>query len=187
MWRIILTAIFSFASNHAEFFLLTEIFLLMIFGIHTLVRPYKQRIHNIVDGLMLFNMALITLLKWYTSVPSVDTASKQAIDFLIFLQLFLMYVPLVGLGVYGVFQLLRSCKIISKGLKSSSSQTQNESNVQQSVKKTSPKRKKASADEDLFNRASELNSFSTSVTCSEVGACFETGSIPSTTLNTGFP
>ena len=178
MWRIILTAIFSFASNHAEFFLLTEIFLLMIFGIHTLVRPYKQRIHNIVDGLMLFNIALITLLKWYTSVPSVDTASKQAIDFLIFLQLFLMYVPLVGLGVYGVFQLLRSCKIISKGLKSSSSQTQNESNVQQSVKKTSPKRKKASADEDLFNRASELNSFSTSVTCSEVGACFETSPPP---------
>ena len=184
LWRIILTAIFSFASNLSEFFLLTEILLLLIFGIHTLARPYKQKIHNVIDELMLFNMALITLLKWYTSVPSSDTASKQAIDFLISLQLFLMYVPLVGFGAYGVFRLLKSFKVIPEQLKLPSPKNKNESKVCQGTKKTPPKQKRVCADEDLFKRASELNSFSTSVTCSEVGAYLETGSIHSTTLDT---
>ena len=184
LWRIVLTAIFSFASNHAEYFLLTEIFLLLIFAIHTLARPYKERLHNIVDGIMLFNMALITLLKWYTSVPSIDTASKQVIDFLVFLQLFFMYLPLVCFGMYAVFWFLKSCKIIPERLKNSSAQNKSETIVHKSYKKTPLKQNRECADEDLFNRASELNKYSSSVTCSEVGADFDFGNTTSTTMNT---
>ena len=166
---------FFLCFESCRIFLLTEIFLLLIFAIHTLARPYKEQLHNIIDGIMLFNMALITLLKWYTSVPSIDTARKKVIEFLVFLQLFLMYLPLVCFGMYAVCWFLKSCKIIPERLKNSSAQNKSETIVRKSYKYAPPKQKREYADEDLFNRASEFNKFSSSVTCSEVCADFDTG------------
>ena len=72
LWRFILTAIFIFSSTLSEFFLLTESTLLIMFVFHTLARPYKCHFHNIVDAVMLANMTLITLLKWYIYISSIN-------------------------------------------------------------------------------------------------------------------
>ena len=96
-------AIAAFASYLAEFFLLTTIAVFGIFAVYAALKLYKQRMYNIADGIILSNLVLITVLKWYTSVPLTVITSQTTIDFIIFLQLLLMYIPLVGLGGYGVY------------------------------------------------------------------------------------
>ena len=189
MWRFILLAISAFASTLTEFFLLTEMALLIIFAIHTVFKPYRRRIYNITDEIMLFNMALTTLLKWYTSVPSTGRTSQETIDFVIFLQLLLMYIPLIGFGGYGVYRLLGWCNVIPEKFNCSlfreDNQNNNDSVVHKGVKKRSLKEKAAEHDdEDFFSRAAEINKLSSSVTCSEVGIEIATDKTTSTTLST---
>ena len=96
IWRLILCTVFVFSTtNLNEAYFRIEVTFLIIFTVHTLVRPYKRRLHNIIDGALLANMAIINLLKWYISVPITNDLTSQELEFLIFLQLLLMYLPLL--------------------------------------------------------------------------------------------
>ena len=51
VWRLILCAVFvSSTTNPNEAYFRIEVTFLIIFTVHTLVRPYKRRLHNIIDG-----------------------------------------------------------------------------------------------------------------------------------------
>ena len=186
LWRFILTAIFTFASTLSEFFLLTEIALLIMFAFHTLARPYKRRFHNIVDAVMLANMALITLLKWYTSVASTGHVSDKVINFIVSLQLLLMYIPLVIIGGFIFYWTLKRYKCIPEKLNCSKIKQNEVENIEKDTKNLSRKgtvmQQATCADEDLFSRAAELNSGS--VTCSEAGVDLETNITTTITLST---
>ena len=163
LWKFILLAITLFTDDLMEFFFATEIVLLAILIIHTLARPYKESYSNIIDGLMLANMAVIVLLKWFLSLSSTVDISPSAIDLLIFIQLFLMYIPLITLMLVCVYWLLRKMNVIPKYLKSE--EEENNTTVNGSVNN---KRREADSDDILFSRAAELNTLSSAVTCTEV-------------------
>jgi predicted outer membrane repeat protein len=184
LWRLILSAIFSLSTDLTELFLLTEIALLSILTIHALVRPYKRRLYNVVDGMMLANMALINLLKWYVSVPSTSDISSGVVELLVAIQLFLLYLPLICVGGYTVFRLLKRFRVIPDELKFSSAEEGASNAGNKGVKrKDTFKRRETCADEDLFSRAAELNTLpSKNVTCSEAG--IETNNTTITTLGT---
>ena len=170
LWKFILLAIALFTDNLIEFFFATEIVLLAILIIHTLARPYKESYSNIIDGLMLANMAVIVLLKWFISISSTVDISPSAIDLLIFFQLFLMYIPLIALMLVCVYWLLRKMNVIPKYLKSE--EEESNTTVNDTVNN---KGREADADDILFSRAAELNTLSSAVTCTEVGVELENG------------
>ena len=170
LWRVILLAIALFTDDVMEFFFATEIVLLAILIIHTLVRPYKESYSNIIDGLMLANMAVIVLLKWFISLSSTVDISPSAIDLLIFIQLFLMYIPLIALMLVCVYWLLRKMNVIPKCLKSE--EEESNTTVNDTVNN---KGRESDVDDILFSRAAELNTLSSAVTCTEVGVELENG------------
>ena len=182
LWRVVLSAIFSLSTDLTQYFFLTEIALLSILTIHALARPYKRRLHNIVDGIMLANMAVITLLKWYVSVPSTSDISNQVFEFLSALQLLLLYIPLVGWGGLVTFWCLKNFHVISDELKCFSAQEEEQNVSSHGIwKQLTFRRQETRADEDLFSRAEELNTLPSShVTFSEVG--IETNRTTLTTL-----
>ena len=184
LWRFILSAIFSLSTDLTEFFLMTEISLLGILTIHAFARPYKRRLHNIIDGLMLANMAFITLLKWYVLVPSTRDISSQVVELLAAIQLLLLYIPLILMGGYTTFWLFGLSHVIPKELKFSSAIKGESDAGEHGVKrKVTLKRRETCVDEDLFSRAAEPNTLpSRTVTTSEAG--IETNATTLTTLNT---
>jgi hypothetical protein len=186
LWRFILAAISTFASSLSEFFFLTEIALITILAIHTLARPYKRQLYNVIDGVMLFNMAVIILLKWYISVPTNDI-SDPVIHFATAIQLLLMYAPLVGLVGAASLMILKKFNIIS-GSQSCSTTEEDAPNVSEGkvhITRKMTLTKQKTADEDLFSRAAEINSvnLSSSVTHSEAAVEFETIKTTSTALS----
>ncbi|CAI8031095.1 hypothetical protein GBAR_LOCUS17626 [Geodia barretti] len=184
LWRLILSAIVALSTDLTELFLLIEIALLSILTIHALVRPYKQRLYNVVDGMMLANMALINLLKWYVSVPSTSDISSQVVELLVAIQLFLLYLPLICVAGYTVFRLLKRFHVIPDELKFSLAEEGASIAGNNGVnRKETFKGRKTCADEDLFSRAAELNTPpSKNVTCSEAG--IETNNTTITNLGT---
>ena len=183
LWRVVLSAIFSLSTDLTQYFFLTEIALLSILTIHALARPYKRRLHNIVDGIMLANMAVINLLKWYVSVPSTSDISNQVFEFLSALQLLLLYIPLVGWGGLVTLWCLKKFHVIPEELKCFSAQEEEQNVSSHGIRKQLTfRRQETRADEDLFSRAEELNTLPSSshVTYSEAG--IETNRTTLTTL-----
>ena len=158
LWRMILTAIFAFSSNPTEYFLMTEIALLIILSIHALVSPYKKQLYNKIDVFILANMSIINALGWYINAlssdnnPSVSAEVHAAAAF----KLLLTYMPLFYVIVVVVLKCLLKFKVIKKP---NFSRTLF-SGPQPKQKPHTSLRKKRSWDQDneLFTRAAELNS-----------------------------
>ena len=187
LWRVILTATFIFSSDLTQLFFQTETALLIMFTIHTLARPYKKRLENITDGMMLANMAVIISLKWYTSVPSTGDISNRVFELLITIQLLLMYMPLVTFGGFATFWVLRRFNMFPNQFKCFSTEDDpniNNHDTPHIRRKVTLKRQEMCKDEDLFSRAAEMNTLPSSVTCSEAAIEFETNRTTFTTLGT---
>ncbi len=59
VYRIGLLLSFSLAMNGYEFNMYYELILLVILGIHSTIQPYKLRLHNMIESLILLDLALI--------------------------------------------------------------------------------------------------------------------------------
>ena len=172
LWRFILTAIFTFSSDLTQFFVSTEIALLNFFTIHAVVRPYKRRLYNMIDVMMLGNLSIINALTWYISVASFDSSAGQAIEVAIAFKLVLLYLPIVCLVVLMILWLLRKCGILPEWMHCPNSEedmAKAAGNYKAIRKMTLKQRQDTHADEDLFVRAAELNSPPVIITCSEAG------------------
>ena len=172
LWRAILTAIFAFSSNFNEFFLLTEIALLCFFTIHAVARPYKRRLHNIIDIVMLANMAIINALTWYIFSTSLESRANKAIKAAVSIKIVLMYLPLLSLAVIVILRLLRRYGVIVKQIHFLSYDEGEPNAVDShnlSIRKTSKRREESCADEDLFERAAKPNCSPLILTGGEAG------------------
>ena len=169
LWRVILTAIFSFSSNFNEFFLLTGISLLCFLAIHAVTRPYKRRLYNTIDVMMLANMSIINALTWYTFGTLFDGRASRAVEVAVSFKIILMYLPFVSLAV---LWLLRRHGVIPKLVPFLSSEEGKPSAVDSynlPGRKMMIQKQDACVDEDLFVRAAELNSPPLILTSSEAG------------------
>ena len=175
LWRFILTAIFAFSSDLTQFFVSTEIALLIFFTIHAVVRPYKRRLYNMIDVIILANLSIINALTWYIAVASFDSSVGQAIEVAIAFKLLLMYLPIVCLVGLMILWLPRKCGILPEWMHCPSSEEEmikaadNYKYNKAIQKMTLKQRQDTRADEDLFVRAAEVNSPPVIITGSEAG------------------
>ena len=169
LWRIILATIFACSTSHTLFFFRTEVTLLVIFTIHVVVRPYKRRLYNVIDSVMLADMALINLLSWHISIVSLEKEGLGFLETEIAIMIVLMYAPLVAVVGFGVIWLLRRFGVIPKKLLRWQTSQEHGHPTAKSLAQSDKKRQGACADEDLFLRAAELNTSSYVLTSSDNG------------------
>ena len=93
LWRVMLATTFASAPNLTSFFFITEAILLVIFTIHVLARPYKRRIYNYIDTVMVANLAIINLLSWYICIITSEGGGLVVVA--VAIKLVLMYTPLL--------------------------------------------------------------------------------------------
>ena len=164
LWRMILTAIFTFSANLTEFFVLTEIALLLFLFLHAVSRPYKRQLHNTIDVLMLADMAIINALSWYIYVTSSDSTFRANISTKVvtFIKLLLMYLPLLYVVAVPILWLFRKCGLMH---------SREIASVHTLRRMMTRRRVDSFTDEDLFARAAEPNSLPLTLNCRE--ATFE--------------
>ena len=154
LWRLILSAIFAFSTNLTDFFLLTEIALLSFLTIHILARPYKRRIYNIIDPLMIVNMTIINSLSWFVFAISTESEASATVEGVTALKLMLMYLPIALLVAYVLLLLFRKTGVIRNKFQLGSL---DEGNYGRKVSsKKGGQQRGACNDEDLFARAEEV-------------------------------
>ena len=142
--------------------------LLCFIAIHSLTRPYKRQLYNIIDIVILADMLLINLLSWYTYAKSLDTRASQDIEAAIAVKIVLMYLPLLFMGIIAIPWFLHRYGLIQKRINFLKASKEDEPIVTGTKKK---KTKESCTDHDLFQRAEELNS--TSLVLNSSGGEFE--------------
>ena len=93
LYRIGALAIYAFTTTVDLQYLWQCGFFLSMLLIHCVVQPYRKRIYNIIDGIIFFNMTLISLLSLYR-LYAVDAGLSETIKSSWF-QLTLIYLPFI--------------------------------------------------------------------------------------------
>ena len=113
-WTFLLTYIY--VKHFSLYYTIINTILLFILTLHTICQPYIKRMHNMIDTLLLVNLALINSLSFYNYHKSIsqikkhsDTTSPAVV------QLVLIYLPVVVISVY--FLAVFSKYIIKRGCK----------------------------------------------------------------------
>ena len=146
--------IFAFSTSLTELFILTEIALLSFLTVHIMAQPYKRRIYNIIDPLMIVNMAIINSQVWFVFVISTEREGGGTAEGVTALKLMLMYLPIGLLMAYVLLLFFRKTGVIRNKFQLGSSEEGNYSG--KVLSKKVEQLRGASNDEDLFARAEEL-------------------------------
>ena len=117
-YRIGICAIISFSGDLIVNMVATELSLIMILGIHAMVQPYKDRLHNMIDAALFFNlvilngirMSLFLYLYLYIDFSS-DRETTRIAAMMTTLQIFFMCIPIIPI-VLKIIKILK-CKICS--------------------------------------------------------------------------
>ena len=106
LYRVFPLLAFSLASSRADFYTTLILFFICILAIHAVIQPYKNRMHNVIDLLLFTNLAVINALTLFNFNRRVQgyNYSPSAL----YIQLLLIYFPLVCLLMIGLFKLFKS-------------------------------------------------------------------------------
>ena len=110
LYRITILLAFTISVNSTLFNVYSEIVIVLWLGIHSTVQPYKERLHNTIDSLVFFNLALINgcviIAKELVSLmddPN-SIASDTSMLILNTFQLLLLYTPMIAVLAYLVWR-----------------------------------------------------------------------------------
>ena len=109
VYRIIVLILLVGASTAVQYFFLLETFLVIVLTIQALIQPFRRKIHNILAVLVFCNMAIINALtvRIYTVISTMGYTSEAI--FLQWIQLILIYVPLLSVFVWMMYRIYRYC------------------------------------------------------------------------------
>ena len=118
LYRIGLLAVYSFWRSSTVFYALSEFLLISFLGIHAIAQPYASHKHNIMDGLLFLNLAVINGLSAYSMLAKVEDRQLHGNQHNIkpplytgYFQILLIYLPIVAvLLVLIKYFSLKSCK-----------------------------------------------------------------------------
>ena len=99
VYRIAIFAAYAFSENIMQFFVSIEAMLIVMLGFHAVAQPYERRTDNVVDSLMFINLALINGITTYGYVYRSHSGEKRTLTAIAWLQLILIYLPIVGFVV----------------------------------------------------------------------------------------
>ena len=127
-----------------------QIALVIFLAIHAVARPYKQQFHNIIDLLLLADVAISNVLSLLILSFGTSEAGQT-------FQLILLYLPLACIAVAGILLLLRKYSIFSRFPSANSGETLNFTHCISKKSEKAEHQKEYDEDDDLFVRAAELN------------------------------
>ena len=103
VYRMALVAIFTFTAEVEQRYMLQQVFISIVLIVHVIVRPYKEKEHNIID------LCLLALIPAVISISSFQlfrvTNSNGVDQFAMAIQIILLYIPLIYLAVVIVYKL----------------------------------------------------------------------------------
>ena len=105
-------------------FELQGFFLLSFLVLHAIAQPYRERWHNILDGLLIFNLAVITKITRFNydySKYYADESQTDPLPFSTSFQIVLMNLPLLYMLVYAVGNIVLRIRTYCRRKKQSSS------------------------------------------------------------------
>ena len=107
-----LTTLVSFAFAGIKFhYILVQIQFSVIFAVHALCQPYKNRWHNILDALLFLNLSLINLITLFNfQVSRTDSEYNHYIILASVVQIILLFLPLVYISVYSAVKVFYKVK-----------------------------------------------------------------------------
>ena len=113
VYRVVILACFALETNISQYGMYIEVILIIILGIHSTVQPYKKRVHNIIESLVLLNLSLINAcaiiskgLKVQLDDPNIFRSDVHVLV-INSIQLILLYLPMVILLFFVFFVFLR--------------------------------------------------------------------------------
>ena len=113
LYRVVLLLAFTFSE--LKFYLVTQFLLLFMLGVHSIAQPYRLRKHNIFDGLIFLNLAIINgitiIIKFSMTTEIINIVRNDMISIII-IQTVFAYLPITVVFLFGTKQLL--AKIASK-------------------------------------------------------------------------
>ena len=101
LYRWIGLIVSASTSSYSTFFTVVEILLLCVLALHAICQPYIKRAHNIVDTLLLTDLAIVNAISfanYYTNGQKVYKTTS--INAAIAIQLVLIYLPMVIMVMY---------------------------------------------------------------------------------------
>ena len=105
----------KFATGVIQIYVIIELQLIVMLALHTITWPYQKKIHNIIDFLVLTNLAIINTLKllnFFYAENGKRSGSKSRI--IHWIQLFFTYLPLFGLILWCFLYATHKFKIVSR-------------------------------------------------------------------------
>ena len=101
VYRTFALVVYSFTKNLIQYYTAVEIEIVFMIFIHAMFQPYKRRVHNIIDLLLFFNLALINGISFYIYVLYIQSKDGVESDtpFWIAVQLVLLFIPLFSVGI----------------------------------------------------------------------------------------
>ena len=105
LYRWIALLMFALVPTITGFYMSLGIAYILVLMLHTVFQPYASRVYNIVDGCLLANLAIIYSIAGYNYLFSqgvIETFEIQNryITTTASIQLFLIYIPIIGMLVY---------------------------------------------------------------------------------------
>lgn len=113
-YRAALLVPYSFSQNLFECAVFTELVLALILGIHSTVHPYKENKYNIVDSLLLCNLAIINGISIFLKLKISETQDSfeksVPLKIILYIQLLFIYLPVFIVGIYLTKKLFKHCQ-----------------------------------------------------------------------------
>lgn len=105
LYRWIALLLFATIPSITGFYMSLGIAYILVLMLHTVFQPYASRVHNIIDGLLLANLALIYSLAGYNylfgqGLSETYSIQNKYITTAAAIQLILIYLPIAGMAVY---------------------------------------------------------------------------------------
>ena len=119
IYRVIILGCYSAARSSAQFYILTQFFLMGFMGIHSIAQPYKKRSHNVIDSLIFLALVTINGCTIFINVYAeesreTNTSLGVILTIVIVLRLVLLYIPMICflmwlIGMVILFLTSKSC------------------------------------------------------------------------------
>lgn len=99
-----------FAPTVLIIYAMMELQLMVMLILHALLWPYQKKTHNIIDALLLANLALITILKMLTHIQAELSTQYDSMFVTYAVELILVNIPLVVLVIYAAYEIVKRVK-----------------------------------------------------------------------------
>ena len=117
LYRVLFLSLNVFSPTETKFYLYGIITLMLIIILHAIVQPYKDKWHNILDVLFFANIMILNGISLYIYMYTdynifsrYHLRSKSPIKSTLYIQLILLFSPIVYIASYVVYNIQKSIK-----------------------------------------------------------------------------